>query len=80
MSVEIKLLKKLFEQGALAKVEIMPAPMQQDCFVMVFFTINGDQEQITRARDKTTKIYKRINGAVTDAKNIGFKEVILRFD
>jgi hypothetical protein len=78
--LEIRLLKTLFEEGLLLNAKVQPAPMEHDRWIMVFDKASGSQEQITKARDDETKVYKRLNGALQDAKEIGFKEVIIRFD
>jgi hypothetical protein len=53
--------------------------MELDCWILVFDKSNGGQEQITKARDHKTKIYKRLNGAIQDARDIGFKKVTIEF-
>ena len=78
--MEIRLLRKLFQEGLLLSAKVHPAPMESDRWIMVFDKASGGQEQITRARDGETKIYKRLNGALQDAQDIGFKEVTIRFD
>ena len=80
LGVEIRLLKTLFDEGLLLNAKVQSAPMEQDRWIMVFDKASGNQEQITKARDDGPKIYKRLHGALQDAKEIGFKEVIIRFD
>jgi hypothetical protein len=77
--VEIKFLRKLFQEGLLVTAKVYPAPMELDCWILVFDKSNGGQEQITKARDHKTKIYKRLNGAIQDARDIGFKKVTIEF-
>ncbi len=77
--VEIKFLRKLFEEGLLMTAKVVPAPMESDKWILVFIKASGGLEQITKARDRKDKIYKRINGAILDAKTIGFKEVVVTF-
>lgn len=78
--MEIKLLRKLFQEGLLLTANVLPAPMEPGRYILVFAKSNGGEEQITKARDNETKIYKRLNGALQDAQDIGFKEVTIRFD
>ena len=78
--MEIKLLKTLFEEGLLLSAKVLPAPMEHDRWIMVFNKASVSEEQITKARDDEPKIYKRLNGALQDAKEIGFKEVVIQFD
>ncbi len=54
--------------------------MEPGRYILVFNKANGGEEQITKARDNETKVYKRLNGALQDAQDIGFKEVTIRFD
>lgn len=77
--MEIRLLKTLFDEGLLIEAIVEPAPMEQDRWVMTFNKSSGNTELITKARDDKPKIYKRINGALQDAKEIGFKQVVIRF-
>lgn len=78
--MEIKLLRKLFQEGLLITAKVLPAPMQAGKHILVFAKANGGEEHITRARDNETKTYKRLNGAIQDAQDIGFKEVTIVFD
>ena len=78
MVVEIRLLTQLFREGMLLSATIMPAPMQQDRWLMVFDKPSGEQERITKARSDIDKVYKRIHGALADAELIGFQEVKVR--
>ena len=73
--LEIRLLKQLFAEGVLLSATIVPAPMESDRWLLVFDKVSGGQERISKARSDTDKIYKRINGAIIDAEDIGFKEV-----
>jgi hypothetical protein len=78
--MEIKLLRRLFQEGLLLTAKVYPAPMEDERWIMAFDKSNGGEEQITKARDDKTKIYRRLNGALQDAKDIGFKEVTIRFN
>ena len=72
------MLKQLFGEGMLLSATIMPAPMQQGRWLMVFDKPSGEQEKITKARSDIDKVYKRIYGAIADAEQIGFQEVKVR--
>ncbi len=78
--MEIKLLKSLFQEGLLVNARALPAPMESGRFILVFRKSSGGEEQVTRARDNTLKVYKRLNGALQDAQEIGFKEVTVQFE
>ena len=79
--MEIRLLRKLFREGLLLNAKVLPVPMQADRWMLVFDKPSGGQEEVskTRAPDET-KFYKRVIGAIEDAKDIGFKEVTIRFE
>ena len=76
--MEIRLLKQLFQEGMLLSATIVPAPMEPDRWYLVFDKVSGGQERITKARSDIDKVYKRINGAIADAEEIGFQEVKIR--
>jgi hypothetical protein len=52
--------------------------MEPGRWLLVFDKANGGQERITKARSEIDKVYKRINGALADAEEIGFQEVKIR--
>lgn len=76
--MEIRLLRQLFQEGMLLSATIVPAPMESDKWLLVFEKANGGQERISKARSNIDKVYKRINGAIADAEDIGFQEVKIR--
>lgn len=79
--MEIKLLRKLFREGLLLNAKVLPAPMQADRWMLVFDKGSGGQEEVSKTRNPDeTKFYKRVIGAIEDAKGIGFKEVTIRFE
>ncbi len=78
--MEISLLRHLFQEGTLLSATVVPAPMEPGKWLMVFNKASGGQVRITKARTDIDKVYKRLNGALQDAQDIGFKEVIIQFD
>ena len=76
--MEIRLLRQLFQEGMLLSATIVPAPMESDKWLLVFEKASGGQERISKARSDIDKVYKRINGAIADAEDIGFQEVKIR--
>lgn len=66
--------QELFKAGDLLKATIEPVPMSAG-FSLVLLRANGERVSITRTKSKDIKIYKKENGALIDAKKIGFKEV-----
>ncbi len=77
--MEIRVLKQLFHEGLLRSATVVPAPMEHDRWMLVFEKTNGGLEYITKARSDVEKIYKRINGALIDAREIGFQRVSVDF-
>ena len=65
---------ELFKAGDLRKARIEPVPMQSG-FTLVFTRGDGTVEPLTTTKLKEPKIYKRENGAIQEAKKIGFSEV-----
>lgn len=76
--MEIKMLRRLFEEGVLLSASVAPAPMSDGHWVMTCNKANGATEQVTRVRDGQVKNYRSLVGAIADAKYIGFQEVKLR--
>lgn len=76
--MEIRVLRQLFQGGMLLSATIVPVSTEPNRWLMLFEKANGGQERITKARSNIDKVYKRINGAITDAKEIGFQEVKIR--
>jgi len=77
--LEIRILRELYREGVLKKASVVPSPAKQNRWLLVFERLSGDQEKITRARTNQEKVYKRINGALIDAREIGFKSVTVEF-
>lgn len=78
--VEIRMLKHLFDEGFLRSAIVVPAPMESDRWHLVFEKSNGGYEKITKSRTDVEKNYKRLNGALADAQEIGFKKVTIEFN
>ena len=79
VNVEIRVLRELFREGMLLSATIVPVPLEQDRWMLMFEKSSGGVEYITRARSKDEKVYKRINGALVDARDIGFQRVTIEF-
>lgn len=78
--MEIRMLKQMFQEGLLRTATIVPAPMESDRWLLIFEKANGNQERITRVRTEDDKIYRRLHGALEDAKKIGFRSVTVEFN
>ncbi len=80
VGVEIRVLRELFREGMLLSATIVPVPLEQDRWLLKFEKSSGGVEFITRARTHEEKIYKRVNGALVDARDIGFQRVTIEFN
>lgn len=78
-NMEYNILKRLFEQGLLATAFVVPAPLSKH-WHLCFTTAAGKTERMTLARQDTLKEYKTVNGALSDALKVGFKEVTIKYD
>ena len=78
--MELSLLRRLFAEGVLKNAIIVPVPLEADRWNLILKKNNGDSEIISRARTDEPKKYKRVNGAIIDAKEIGFDRVEIVFD
>lgn len=79
VTVEIRVLRELFREGMLLSATVVPAPLEHDRWMLMFEKRNGGVEYITRARTNVEKIYRRVNGALIDAREIGFQRVTVDF-
>lgn len=73
-------LKLLFEEGVLESANIFPVPMIEDQWYLELKKKNGQSEVLSRVRREEEKRYKRINGAIADAQEIGFKRVTIEYN
>ena len=71
------MLKRMFQEGLLRTATIVPAPMEVDRWLLVFEKSNGNQERLTLVRTEDDKVYRRLHGALEDAKKIGFRRVAI---
>ncbi len=76
--MDIKVLRRLFEEGVLRSASVAPAPMEEGKWVMTCDRATGAVEHVTRVRDGQVKHYRSLGQVMTDAKYIGFQEVKLR--
>lgn len=79
MALEIKVLKQLFDNGALNAAIVAPAPMGPDKWVIIIETKHGLHERFTIANSKKEKVYKRLPAALEDVRRIGFRQVTVTF-
>lgn len=77
--MEIKVLKTLFENGALNSAVVAPAPMEPDKWVILIETRHGLHEHLTTAHSKDEKLFKRLPAALEDVRRIGFQQVTVSF-
>lgn len=74
--MDIRVLKQLFENGALQSAIIAPAPMSEQWMIFVR-TTKGVQEPLTTVNARKEKLFKRIPAALEDVRRIGFKEAVV---
>lgn len=73
------MLRQMFESGALTSVTVAPAPMSDGEWILIFKDISGRERRVTKSRTDIEKTYKRLNGAVLEARSIGFKTMTLEY-
>ncbi|MBA1446422.1 MAG: hypothetical protein M3H12_19770 [Chromatiales bacterium] len=76
--MDIRMLRRLFQEGTLVSATIMPAPMEPDRWLLGFEKNSGGQEWITKTRSDIGKAYKWISDALVDVEYIGFQEVKIK--
>lgn len=72
--MNLAITQELFKAGDLIKARIEPVPMSNG-YTLVFTRADGSNVSLTRTKTRDIKIYKRENGAMVDAKKIGFQEI-----
>ncbi|MFK4136645.1 plasmid replication protein RepB [Pseudomonas luteola] len=75
--VNLAEMRILYECGALTEATLAPAPMEPG-FIMVVKRRDGKEEIMSVTKGDRHKIYKSLDAASSDAKRVGFKEVILK--
>ena len=80
--MKITLAKTLYEEGVLTGARITPAPSDDDVerFFLVFDRLSGVEETVTTVRDNEVKVYRKYSGAIIDAREVGFKEINMKFE
>ena len=77
--MEIKVLRQLYDNGALSAAIVAPAPMEPDKWMIIIKTFAGSHESLTTANSKQDKCFKRLPAALEDVRRIGFKEATVNF-
>lgn len=72
------MLRQMFDSGALTGVTVAPAPMS-DGWILIFTDVSGKERRVTKARTDIEKTYKRITGALLEARSIGFKRMAVEY-
>lgn len=75
MAVELSVMRKLFEGGALKAAIVAPAPLEKGAWVLIVERLDGQMEHMTVARSTRQKIYKTLESVSADAVRVGFREV-----
>lgn len=74
-AMDLKTMRGQFERGLLQEAIIAPAPLEADTWLFLVVNRNGRQDCMTIARTSTPKLYKSVDGAVSDAVRVGFRTV-----
>lgn len=53
--------------------------MSDDAFALVFDDVDGQRQILTLARSEEPKVFRSADGALADARRIGFREVKVFF-
>jgi len=53
--------------------------MSDDAYALVFDGVDGQRQILTLARSEEPKVFRSADGALADARRIGFKEVKVFF-
>ena len=73
VSLDINVLKTLFQDGVLVRAEIIPVPLKKAWLVVVR---EKDEKPIILSNGKgLEKHFKGVNAAMTAVRSIGFREV-----
>lgn len=75
--MDLTVLMKMFEAGALRKAKIVPVPMAEGAWMVVVERQDGVEEYVTVIRQTRQKVYKSLNAAQADLARIGFREATL---
>lgn len=75
MAVDLSAMRKLFKDGLLKEAIVAPAPMQREAWVLTVIRSDGSSEYMTIARTTRHKVYKSLDAAHSDAREVGFMEV-----
>lgn len=79
ITLDIRTLRQLYEEGILLSATAMAVSSDEELWELEFEKRSGGVEKITKARSDEPKIYKRINGALADARSIGFSKIQIDF-
>ena len=69
----------MYDEGLLLSVTAIAVSEEDEQWELEFDKSNGGKERITKARSDETKIYRRINGAIADARSVGFNKILIDF-
>jgi hypothetical protein len=76
--MELRELKYVFDAGGLKSALVTPAPLS-DGYMIIVSDLNKKQTIMTAQRsNEQPRIFKSISAAITNATNIGFREVTFK--
>lgn len=77
--MEVKDVRLLFTNGALAAARIDPYPMKEEIHMLTVTLASGEEKPITRVRSKETKMYRSLKEIKRDLKAIGLRKAEWNF-
>tara|TARA_R110002153_G_scaffold133494_1_gene282499 strand:+ start:224 stop:457 length:234 start_codon:yes stop_codon:yes gene_type:complete len=76
--MEISELKCVFDAGGLKSAIVTTAPLSDGYIVIVINSKNKQEVMTAQRSNKEPRIFKSISAAITNATNIGFREVLFK--
>lgn len=76
--MELNELKNVFDAGCLKSAIVTPAPLQDGFIVMVTDSKKKQHTMSAQRSDSHPRVFKSITTAITNATNIGFREVLFK--
>lgn len=75
--IELNLAIKLQKKGGIRGGSVVPVPMMENSWELWLEDNNGARFPLVKYRAKTPKVYKTWSSAVSDAKRVGLKDIVL---
>jgi hypothetical protein len=76
--MELNELKNVFDAGGLKSAIVTAAPLEDGFIVMVTDSNKKQHTMSAQRSDSQPRVFKSISAAITNATNIGFREVLFK--